>query len=113
MPPPPGAGVGADVEDDVGARVMPMTAVVRLEYRLAVAEQVIGHAEARRRQVPRQVFVDGVELDRSGIVAADGVFLLRRERAIAIEARAEVERQLVADPPRVVNEEAVGPQAAD
>ena len=57
--------------------------------------------------------IDGRERLRGGVEAADRVSLLGRERPVAIDARAEVQRQLAVDAPDVMNEGAVGHQAAD
>ena len=110
---PPRRRIRLDVEHEVGAGVPVILPVVGLQHRLAVAAQVVGHANARHRQVPRDVVIDGRERLRGGVEFAHRVSLLWRERPVAIDARAQVERQLAIDAPDVMNEGAVGHQAAD
>ena len=85
IPPPPGVRVLVDVEQEVGAGIEPVLAVVELEHGLAVARQVVGDAEPRREQVEVDDVVLGRERDRRRVELAGRVLLLRQEGAVAVE----------------------------
>src|SRR5262249_2248069 len=103
VPTPPVRRIRIDVGIDRGrARIPPVRRVVGLQTRLAVATQIVGEADSRRREVPRDQIVDGGERDLRCVERADRrTDLLRQVRAVAIEDRAERERQPRADTPAV------------
>ena len=113
IPSPPRRGVLAGVEDEIGAGIPPVLAVVELEHALAVATEIVGDAKARRHQVESDHVVVGRERDGRRIEPARCVRLLGREGAVPVEAQPDVQRQPAGRSPRIVGVGTVSPQAAD
>ena len=109
-------GVGVAAAADAGARVVPVEAVVALQHGLAVAAQVVRHADAGSDLAPREerllgkrpgdhLVGEGRELGRPLRQRTRQLFLLWNPALVTIVAHAEVDRG-AADRPRVGEEEA-------
>ena len=114
-PPVPVDGVGVhQFVDRARARVPPVECGVRLQDGLAVAPEVVGHADPRRRQIPGEHVVICRErrlhrIERAGRRAD----LFRQVRPVPVEPGAERECHAGSGAPRIGEVGAVGPQPVE
>ena len=93
---------GSPLVDRPRPRIPPVQRGVSFQNRLSIASEVVGEADARGGQIPRQQVVDGREGRLRRVERTDRrAGLLRQVGSVSIEANAERERQPRPGSPRV------------